>query len=591
MEKDSHVSVSSLGISRNSSTTVIRAKKLKRMESKKKKLAAFLDLVTGNGNLHHSKRQKTFHVELSDDAVLAKKPELEKVETVNGNVGNSATQKSLDKLREELRLYQSTVVKKPSIYLTNLGLLGRIIIESKTPSEEVPVLTFSLQDVQDILLLATIGRDSFAKTRFCTLFNFSQVQTTALIIFEGISCQEYLPNKKKLAKSGEIFKEAVQLSILDSFYQELLWDTAKDITSGNQVEDVSVADRNCMKSDLLLSPIQMMTNGYPLPNDKVFEDFKNTKIVYDPVTNDSPLYALDCEMVQTMNNPRALARIAIVDENFKTIYDTFVIPPTKITNYLTEYSGITANLLKGVTKTLEEVQEDIQKLLPNDAILCGQSVNFDLICLKLFHPYIIDTSNIFNMSGNPGQKHKLKHLASYFLQEEIQTDLQKGHNPCEDSLAVMKLVSLKLNNKRTFGDVTLGWQMPVEKGKEKPPLSSNLLEKIATKNKKISISARRKYLKRYKRESVSVWGKVNDLKCKDSSKISESIMSRMWVDDLVIGHIKCDSNELEAIDDMVSNLFAAAPDKTLFLVIFAGNMDGTQETGLCMTKVKRKNDL
>ena len=30
--------------------------------------------------------------------------------------------------------------------------------------------------------------------------------------------------------------------------------------------------------------------------------------------------------------------------------------------------------------------------LPDDAILIGQSLNFDLVSLKMFHPYVIDTS-------------------------------------------------------------------------------------------------------------------------------------------------------------------------------------------------------
>jgi RNA exonuclease 1 len=60
-----------------------------------------------------------------------------------------------------------------------------------------------------------------------------------------------------------------------------------------------------------------------------------------------------------------------------------VKPNNKITNYLTQYSGITASKLKDVTTTLSDVQEVIIKLLPPDAILVGQSLNCDLEALKV----------------------------------------------------------------------------------------------------------------------------------------------------------------------------------------------------------------
>lgn len=58
-------------------------------------------------------------------------------------------------------------------------------------------------------------------------------------------------------------------------------------------------------------------------------------------------------------------------------------PTNKITNYLTQYSGITASKLRDVKTTLTDVQEDIIKLLPPDAILVGQSLDCDLEALKV----------------------------------------------------------------------------------------------------------------------------------------------------------------------------------------------------------------
>jgi len=61
------------------------------------------------------------------------------------------------------------------------------------------------------------------------------------------------------------------------------------------------------------------------------------------------------------------------------------------------------------------------------------------------HPYVIDTSVIFNLTGIAGKKSKLSHLTEVFLEETIQAD-SGGHCPLEDARSAMKLVKLKLAN-------------------------------------------------------------------------------------------------------------------------------------------------
>jgi RNA exonuclease 1 len=64
----------------------------------------------------------------------------------------------------------------------------------------------------------------------------------------------------------------------------------------------------------------------------------------------------------------------------------------------------------------------------------------------MMHPYVIDTSIIFNLSGERFRKTKLRVLAAEFLSENIQSAGDMGHDPREDASAALKLVQKKLQH-------------------------------------------------------------------------------------------------------------------------------------------------
>lgn len=93
------------------------------------------------------------------------------------------------------------------------------------------------------------------------------------------------------------------------------------------------------RTSLLLNPVQMIRENYPLPFDTTsidrFSDYVNSKDEYEPVTDRSPLYALDCEMCFNEDGEMELVWFAMVDESLQVIYETFVKPRKPIRRYLT----------------------------------------------------------------------------------------------------------------------------------------------------------------------------------------------------------------------------------------------------------------
>ena len=211
------------------------------------------------------------------------------------------------------------------------------------------------------------------------------------------------------------------------------------------------------RSSLLLSVVQMLREDYPLPFDEAThvrtQNYVFTNKAYTECTNASPLYSIDCEMCFNIDGDMEVVWLAVVNEHLECIYETFVKPEKKITNYLTKITGVSQATLANINTTLKDVQTKLEEILPSNAILVGQSLNNDLHALRMFHPYVIDTSIIFNLSGNRDMKPSLQQLAAKFLGKIIQETV---HNPTIDARSSMELVLLKLRRSLEFGDVIAG---------------------------------------------------------------------------------------------------------------------------------------
>ncbi|KAF4971195.1 hypothetical protein FSARC_1917 [Fusarium sarcochroum] len=149
--------------------------------------------------------------------------------------------------------------------------------------------------------------------------------------------------------------------------------------------------------------------------------------------------AIDCEMVGVGPGgyESVLARVSIVDFHGQQIYDSYVKPKEKVTNWRTAVSGISQKSMR-FARDFEEVQADIDKLLQG-RILIGHDLKHDMDALILSHPGkdIRDTAKFpgFKKYGN-GRKPALRLLAQQLLGVEIQGG---AHSSIEDARATMLL--------------------------------------------------------------------------------------------------------------------------------------------------------
>ena len=152
--------------------------------------------------------------------------------------------------------------------------------------------------------------------------------------------------------------------------------------------------------------------------------------------------AIDCEMVGV--GPRGsrdlLARVSIVNAFGHVIYDKYVRPSERVTDYRTFVSGIEEHHLRGGIQ-FEDCQREVCDILHN-RILIGHALHHDLKVLYLHHPLedIRDTSKYFNASvyGGKGTP-SLRKLTEYYLGVNIQ---HSAHDSVEDARATMRLYTM-----------------------------------------------------------------------------------------------------------------------------------------------------
>jgi len=314
---------------------------------------------------------------------------------------------------------------------------------------------------------------------------------------ESSSLKNELPIFSKLFSHACPTKAPGEKNRLHSGYQTFL---NCPLTSGEKdrrekqrkLSRATGADNKLEPNNLLLTLDQMKEQNYPLPTNNdttthngggggviTFEDWKKEDgwieaPIIQPQPNDEKILGLDCEMCLTEDGSE-LARLSLVDQSSgQTVFDRLVKPRKPILDYLTRFSGLTPQLLKDVTTSLEDVQRELTSLIDRDTILLGHSLESDLKVLKLRHGKVIDTSIIYQHPRGPPFKASLKWLAQKWLKREIQT---LDHDSIQDAKTCVDLLNLKLEKGSGFGEFSNDQETIFERlSRGQDPKSSALID-------------------------------------------------------------------------------------------------------------------
>ncbi|XP_067951672.1 RNA exonuclease 5-like isoform X2 [Watersipora subatra] len=413
-------------------------------------------------------------------------------EYAHGHGDASSVEMSYRNLMSKRRR-MSEALKLPQFYIDQPYLSKcrhkNLLYDGHAPALTAPIALQTCQ-VQQLIMYSMLGRNSLYRPRWCSIQNITGISQLLILLLDGWSWLDVtLSQPSAFHQTLSIFSDHAIRMVSPKYYggeveddlfmvplppeevankQSKIKSTQSAKTEIREDDKVTIDMDRLLCADsfsrtLLLLPFsELITEGFPVPGQLTrnaepdCEEFVFSKSSYGKVNDSSAIFAVDCEMVATSDHRLSLASLCVVDESLKVVYKRLVKPDKPITDYVTRYSGMTAEIMADVTTTLKDVQRDLQNLLPVDAILCGHSLNNDLAALRLYHPYVIDTSVCYNLKTL--SKSSLKRLAIHFLRKEIQNG-SAGHCPEEDAVATMMLVLLKLKLGYSFGNIVAGGMM------------------------------------------------------------------------------------------------------------------------------------
>ena len=93
-------------------------------------------------------------------------------------------------------------------------------------------------------------------------------------------------------------------------------------------EEIDSGGAFSLRLQLLLSVSQMIEESYPIPMKGVMSEKYNDYVMtcndgYLPLTDESPLYSVDCEMCLTSIGKNELTRVCVIDHKLQVVYHRY----------------------------------------------------------------------------------------------------------------------------------------------------------------------------------------------------------------------------------------------------------------------------
>ncbi|KAM9816963.1 RNA exonuclease 4 [Neosynchiropus ocellatus] len=181
--------------------------------------------------------------------------------------------------------------------------------------------------------------------------------------------------------------------------------------------------------------------------------------------------AIDCEMVGVgpEGQESILARVSLVNQFGKCLYDKYVKPTEKVTDYRTAVSGIRPQDIKD-GEDMKTVQQEVAEILKG-RIVVGHAIHNDLKILLLDHPkkHIRDTQKYKPFRKTVKTKRpSLKLLCKEILNVRVQ---QGEHSSVQDAQATMRLYTMV--KKQWEADIKTGKFSLTAKNARKPKSPKN----------------------------------------------------------------------------------------------------------------------
>ncbi|SSD60709.1 related to RNA exonuclease 1 [Saccharomycodes ludwigii] len=579
------------------------------------------DNVNGiiNGNLKHSTSAKRRR---RSSAVPSSKTDLQ-MPTLKHEDSNGSLQSDIPKKKKKL-------LKPPAITLKERALTKKL----------------SVKDLRDLILYVLQKKNVNCPT-WLQVENKNQITKVITLFVPGLQPSDYLNSEEEGKEEYIGFPELLtttkgRKSIRPRFIESGIFSNCSTVyvqapgskkslfSSYNAFINVGLSKAEKQKiinelglrkitiNDLLMHISDLIEANYPIHPDTpglsseskllVLQENSCKKDWINTVHFDHPaphIFALDCEMCLTKHG-HELTRVSIVDFNGREVYDQLVKPENEIIDYLTKYSGITREILENITYTLEQVQQDILKILSADDILIGHSLQSDLKVLKMRHPKIVDTSKIFDHKAGPPFRPSLKYLAFTYLNKVIQNDDLNGHDSFIDAKICMELTKAKIVNGLAYGlnvntesifrilcksdgirSITLNDYASKLHFLTQRESKDNCQSFKCTKDEEII-----EHVKKYMNDADFFVGRMRNLEFArnyspqrgDNIKVSSDA-----IDDL--GNKNFDKNEMQKLKENITNLYNSVPNSTL-IVLFSGSGDVRKymELNQKMNKIKNKEE-